>query len=239
MSMTAESKIVAVETPSLIAPLWHTILLIAISLGISIFSARMLGGGPANAVASNSKTPLYISIFVCEWALFYFVVAGVRGTGTRLQDLIGRPWSNPRDIAIDLLTAALFFVVANGFLQIFKAALYSGSRSENAAAAVLPHRTDEFIAFALLSITAGICEEVVFRGYLQKQFLAISKSASIAILAQAMVFGFSHGYQGLRSMVTISAYAILFGLLAHWRRTLMPGIVAHAWQDIFSGIISR
>jgi membrane protease YdiL (CAAX protease family) len=238
MSVTADNKILAVETHHLLAPLWHTALLIAILLGVSVLSARMLGGGPADAVDSNSKTPLYISIFISEWALFYFVVAGVRRTGTRLQQLIGRPWSNAKDTSIDFLTAALFFVVANGLLRVVKAALYSGSRIENGAA-VLPHRTDEFIAFALLSITAGICEEVVFRGYLQKQFLAISKSASIAILAQAVIFGFSHGYQGLKSMIVITVYAVLFGLLAQWRRSLMPGIVAHAWQDIFSGIISH
>ncbi len=39
-------------------------------------------------------------------------------------------------------------------------------------------------------------------------------------------------------MITITVYGALFGLLAWWRRSLRPGMIAHAWTDIFSGVIS-
>jgi hypothetical protein len=32
---------------------------------------------------------------------------------------------------------------------------------------------------------------------------------------------------------------LLYGLLAWWRKSLRPGIVAHAWSDIFGGWIER
>jgi membrane protease YdiL (CAAX protease family) len=51
---------------------------------------------------------------------------------------------------------------------------------------------------------------------------------------QALLFGVSHGYQGLSSTVKITIYGGLFGLLAVWRRSLRPGIAAHVLTDILA-----
>jgi membrane protease YdiL (CAAX protease family) len=54
-----------------------------------------------------------------------------------------------------------------------------------------------------------------------------------------VIFGVSHGYQGLRNVITITIFGFLFGTLALWRKSLKPGMILHAWTDIFSGIFSR
>jgi hypothetical protein len=51
-----------------------------------------------------------------------------------------------------------------------------------------------------------------------------------------VLFGISHGYQGIEACVKIACYGALFGLLALWRRSLRPGMVAHAGSDILGGI---
>ena len=56
--------------------------------------------------------------------------------------------------------------------------------------------------WVLLSISAGFCEEFVFRGYLQKQFFALTGSDAAAIAGQALIFGVAHGYQGVKGMIT-------------------------------------
>ncbi|MGA3162532.1 MAG: CPBP family intramembrane glutamic endopeptidase [Terracidiphilus sp.] len=48
------------------------------------------------------------------------------------------------------------------------------------------------------------------------------------VLASAVVFGGAYGYQGARSMVLLAAFGVLFSLLAIYRRSLLPGIFAHA-----------
>jgi hypothetical protein len=53
---------------------------------------------------------------------------------------------------------------------------------------------------------------------------------------KAGLFGISHGYQGLEACVKIAIGGALFGLLALWRSSLRPGIVAHAGTDILGGI---
>jgi CAAX protease family protein len=70
-----------------------------------------------------------------------------------------------------------------------------------------------------VGISAGICEGIVFRGYLQRQFRALSGSALIAALLQAMVFGVSHVYQGVKLASMVVLYGMLFGVLALWRRS--------------------
>jgi hypothetical protein len=89
----------------------------------------------------------------------------------------------------------------------------------------------------VLSLTAGICEEFVFRGYLQKQFIALTKNVPVGIVLSAAVFMVGHLYEGMLTAVVIAVFGILLGTLAHMRRSLAPGMIAHAWHDIFSGVL--
>jgi uncharacterized protein len=104
---------------------------------------------------------------------------------------------------------------------------------------LLPRDPLEVVVWIALSISAGFCEEAIFRGYLQKQFQAVTGSAVFALLLQAVVFGISHGYQGLRNVITITVFGAVFGALALWRKSLKPGMILHTWTDIFSGILAR
>ena len=93
----------------------------------------------------------------------------------------------------------------------------------------------EISLWIALSISAGFCEELVFRGYLQRQFAALTGSNVIGLLLQAALFGVSHGYQGVAATVTIALFGVVYGSLALWRRSLRPGMIAHAWSDIWAG----
>ena len=79
-------------------------------------------------------------------------------------------------------------------------------------------------------------EEIIFRGYLQRQFGALGRNAIVGIVASGILFGLAHGYQGPRMMVVIGVYGIFFGILAHFRKSLRPGMMAHAFQDSIAGI---
>ena len=59
------------------------------------------------------------------------------------------------------------------------------------------------------------------------------------MIAQALVFGVAHGYQGVRDVVTITVLGAALGGLALWRKSLRPGMIAHAWMDIIGGLFTR
>jgi membrane protease YdiL (CAAX protease family) len=102
-----------------------------------------------------------------------------------------------------------------------------------------PQGVVEVTLWVMMSLTAGFCEELVFRGYLQAQFLGLTGHAAYGVPAQAVVFGISHIYQGIKKVIVITVLGILFGLLAQWRKSLRPGMISHAWSDILNVIPIR
>jgi len=77
----------------------------------------------------------------------------------------------------------------------------------------------------------------VYRGYLQKQFIALTKSVAAGILVPAMLFGAAHSYQGMAKASAIAVLGAMGGLLAFWRRSVRPGMIAHVLQDVLGGFI--
>jgi membrane protease YdiL (CAAX protease family) len=229
------------EDRRLVAPLWHTAALVAVLLALAAYGAyaqRHAPGGPELVERSGSAVPLYLGLILAQWALLRFVTAaGLRKTGTRLRDLIGRRWASWKDVARDVAIALV--VWAGWGLVEWGVSQRLGADSAKELTALLPHDPLEIAVWIALSLTAGFCEESIFRGYLQTQFRALTGSTALAVILQAVVFGVSHGYQGLRNVIAITVFGALFGALAAWRRSLMPGMILHAWTDIFSGIFAR
>jgi membrane protease YdiL (CAAX protease family) len=194
------------------------------------------------AVAANSATHatevnrmrVYFSAMAAEWGAIYYIWHVCRSRGSSIQVLIGGTWST-RAVAIDVLIGAAFWIVVRLVLLGVHSLL--NDTAANVANQLLPRTAIESIVWIFVSITAGICEELMFRGFLQRQILTLTGSAILAIVAQAIIFGATHAYQGWRSVVAIFVYGLLAGILAHWRRNLRPGIVAHAWQDIAGGLL--
>jgi membrane protease YdiL (CAAX protease family) len=94
----------------------------------------------------------------------------------------------------------------------------------------------EGLLWGALSATAGFVEEVVYRGYLQRQFAAWTGRPRLALVLQAVVFGVTHGYQGVDACIRITVFGLLFGVVAAWRRSLRPGMMAHGLTDLVAGL---
>jgi len=75
----------------------------------------------------------------------------------------------------------------------------------------------------------------VFRGYLQRQF-ASRLGVAAGIFAQALLFGVVHGYQGWEPLLGITLLGLAFGAAARVRRSLVPGMIAHALIDVVGGL---
>jgi uncharacterized protein len=220
--------------PKLVAPLWHTLVLLAVSAGLLWMQSRSLAAGGQH----HGNVIHYLSVIVAEWALsFYIWLGGLIPGATRLRDLVGGRWSSMKDVLRDLGIAAAFWVVfvATGIFMGF----VLGPSHVETLGFVNPRGVLEVTLWVMMSMTSGFCEELVFRGYLQKQFQALTGSAALAVLAQAVLFGVAHGYQGRKQVITITLLGLLYGILAHWRKSLRPGMISHAWSDIVNVIPIR
>jgi membrane protease YdiL (CAAX protease family) len=208
---------------------WRSVIIFTAVLGVIAIAANS-----ATHAAEVNRLRVYFSAMAAEWGAIYYIWHVARSRGSALQVLIGGTWSF-RAVAIDVLIGAAFWIVVRFVLLGVHSLL--NDTAANATNQLLPRTTVESIVWIAVSITAGICEELMFRGFLQRQILTLTGSAALAIGAQAIVFGATHAYQGWRPAIAIVVYGLLAGILAHWRRNLRPGIVAHAWQDIAGGLL--
>jgi membrane protease YdiL (CAAX protease family) len=215
-----------------VAPVWHTLGLLAILALITYGGVRTHGTSTQPSPATN-RIRLYVTVMAGEWALVFYVWRGIRRKGLTLCELIGGEWRDLRSWARAAVVTVAFWFVWEGAARAMHFLL--GPSDTANVAALLPRTALEIAVWCLVSSTAGFCEEVVYRGYLQRQFATWTGSATAAIAIQAAAFGASHGYQGPRQAVIITVLGALYGILAHWRRTLVPGIAAHAWSDIYGG----
>jgi len=99
---------------------------------------------------------------------------------------------------------------------------------------LLPHDRAEYAGFAVVAITAGICEEILYRGYLPWYFAHVMPWWA-AMLAAAAAFGFGHAYQGARGMLVTALLGAFLGAVYWLTGTLVVPMLIHALMDLHSG----
>ena len=227
-------------TGKLIAPLWHTALLVSIFAGITIAGVvfqRKAQATPGMLQTHPNVIPLYLSMMAAELGLVYGCWVGVHLRGGGFRDLIGGRWLSAKDVMVDIALAAVVWILWLG-IQIGVSRLW-GANSAKSMNVLTPQHSIEIVLWFVLCVTAGFAEEVAFRGYFQKQFQAMTGSAAMGLILQALLFGIAHGYQGSQAIVMIILFGLVYGFVAMQRKSLRPTILAHAWSDMYSGYLSR
>lgn len=221
----------------LLAPKWHTAGLIGILLLAVVFGVwfqRRAEPESVSAPEHRGVIGLYLAALLFDWALFYYVWAFASRSGATFQRIVGGRWAGPKDVARDVAIAIPFWVVWQVVAVLMHRLL--GPDTAKSIGALLPRSPLEVAVWIAVCATAGFCEEFVFRGYLQQQVHAWTGRAGLALAAQSVCFGIGHAYQGIKNVVVITVLGALYGWLALRRRSTRPGMLAHAWSDLYGGL---
>ena len=100
---------------------------------------------------------------------------------------------------------------------------------------MVPSTAGEGMHFHFLSITAGITEEVIFRGFLIGS-LALIVGVPVASGLALVLFIGGHFYQGPSGMLRILPISVILTLMFVLSGSLIPGIILHALVDVFGGL---
>ena len=219
--------------PESLASSRHLRRLLYIVFGIAV-AMLVQARKSAPPAAATSRIPLYLALIAVEFSFVWFVAIGIRARGHTLRELFGRRWRTAFDGAGDLVLA----LVTVGFLHISGPLLYYllGRWASNTGF-LLPATLPESVVWIAVSAAAGACEELVFRGYLQRQLWSLTKNLPAALLLQAIIFGIGHIYQGWKPALVTAIYGLVFGLVAAWRRSIIPGAIAHTIIDVMGGLV--
>ena len=101
---------------------------------------------------------------------------------------------------------------------------------------LLPHTRREYLWFLSLSATAGVCEELLYRGYLA-WFLTPWLGTAGAFIAVIALFGIGHAYQGTKGAIRATLAGAVMTLIVVATGWLVPAMIVHALVDAGSGSV--
>ena len=195
-------------------------------------SSILFVGDPTEALKSLSISLIYlvyIPTLVIQWLVFALIYlttyreqTGLAGIGFRKLRLI------------DFFWAVAFLLVSNLILSLLAVLLkLVNLEIPGEVGLILPTNGTERILWVILAITAGICEEAAFRGYLITRIKIFGKTNSwiLPVILASLAFGSGHAYQGIGGFILISIYGSLFAILFLKTKSLWPCVIAHFFQD--------
>jgi membrane protease YdiL (CAAX protease family) len=210
----------------------------------AIVGGLLVGMLPANVwlvflVALKLPVPLAMAAELLFLGAYLWWVRGggppkrlhtVRADYFRARSLSGAQWSWG-------LVAAFSFAVAvhSAIALLFRVVPYPAAAfRQGYDLSFVPTRQLQYLVCVISALSAGICEEVGFRGYMQRP-IEMRHGALVAILISAVLFTLLHLSKGwaLLGMVPIVFGAgLLLGMLARAAGTLWFGILGHWLMDI-------
>lgn len=195
----------------------------------------------ADAAASVPGTRLraYRRIVAMQWLAVAVIVALWIGFDRAWADL-GLVPSRGLQLWSGVVIAALITVLAARQTRAVARIKPEGrAQLRSAFASVeffMPHTRDESRWFMLLSLTAGICEELVYRGFLVWVLRAhVGLGGALAI--GVVVFALGHAYQGRRGILKTGAAGAVLSLIVVATGWLIPAMVVHAIIDLNAGML--
>jgi membrane protease YdiL (CAAX protease family) len=101
---------------------------------------------------------------------------------------------------------------------------------------ILPQSTIELIPFFALAVTAGLCEEFLYRGFAMAVLGRVGLPTFAVVLLSSVLFGMAHLYQGRAGFVSTTLLGILLGYARAMLASLLPAVVWHMGVDVVAGI---
>ena len=215
--------------------------LFAITLAVLFPVRAALFGYRRLVTAEPDQVPrvrmwLYRQGIVIQWALAAMALA--------LWAWQQRPWAAlgvvPRLTWAFLGVAVAFTVMALYVLAERRKALRDDEallrlrRQMQNIERMMPRTQDELRWFDRLALTAGICEELLYRGYLL-WYLTSWMAMVPAVLVASVVFGFGHAYQGPRGIAVTALIGAFMCAIYLLTGSLIPCMLIHALTDLYAG----
>lgn len=211
-----------------------------IAIGLAIDSFVLWPGFLRRCEAEPARARLWLwsSTIVFLWTL---VAAGValwmleRRSWTELRLVAPHGWRIPGTIGL-LLAVVIFYARPVAAIARARRSNKRIKFPENVARRA-PHTRAELAWWMALSVSAGVCEEFIFRGYLIWVLRPVL-GLWLAAAASLVVFAAAHAYQGAKGVAAVGVVGGLFTLVVLVFGSLVPAIAVHVLADAGEGFVA-
>jgi membrane protease YdiL (CAAX protease family) len=97
-------------------------------------------------------------------------------------------------------------------------------------------KLEEFAPYCALAVTAGVCEEFLYRGFAMAALSRVGAPAWTVVVISSVLFGLAHAYQGRGGIIGTGILGTLFAWIRLVFGSLLPVVVWHAAVDITAGV---
>jgi len=101
---------------------------------------------------------------------------------------------------------------------------------------ILPQSPLELLPFLALAVTAGLCEEFLYRGFAMAVLGRLGSPGWVAVLLSSILFGMAHLYQGRAGFASTMVMGIVLGSGRMGFGSLIPVMLWHSAVDIVAGV---
>lgn len=187
---------------------------------------------------ADARTKFYKEYLIWLWPLTIGLSAWWLLSGNGLESLglipvaAGRQWIVIGIAALVMLAQVIYMEwAARNAESLAKVKNQMGDLSNLA-----PQTDAEGRLFTMVSITAGVCEEILYRGLLFATLVPLVGTWP-AVGISSLIFGLGHAYQGISGIVKTGMVGLTLALLTVFSGSLFAAIVLHAVIDLASGRI--
>jgi len=115
-------------------------------------------------------------------------------------------------------------------------AMASMQRSLETTSILLPSNPSERKWFAATAFTAGICEELLYRGflmsYLTSNFPMLARQFILISIISGIIYGLSRAYLGVKGIAQTALTGFSFAIIYFLSGSLLPAIVFHILAEL-------
>jgi membrane protease YdiL (CAAX protease family) len=172
-----------------------------------------------------------VSVLVLHWSTTFVMIAQVYRAGGTLSDL------GLRLSAFRVVVAVLVFAAAGSGMLWLRHALAATTwpipaEPPSGWQAIYPFTWSERVMMLFLATTAGICEELIYRGYALRVLAGRGMKVWLALLLSGLSFSLVHGLAGAFLLPVFLIVHLLFAMIFLWRKSLWPVIYVHVLWDM-------
>ncbi|WP_323760670.1 CPBP family intramembrane glutamic endopeptidase [Maricaulis sp.] len=223
------------QTPSLILGLLAIAAVLIAGLVSDIRDKRRAPEDARPVMHQYRKTGLVLWL-LCATCLGCWHVAGLPLTGLGLTAATGWGGALAWTLAGATIVYGLYSLVTTALDRTARSKLRRQLAEAEGFDLLRPRRLSEHLGFQALSVTAGITEEVIFRGFLMAT-LALMMPLWAAALASVSLFIIAHAYQGISGMLRILPITVLMTAVVLLGGSLWPAMLIHVVVDALAGCL--